>query len=197
MSAHTVRGDNNILLVCDKPGFAQSMRTLLQNRLDCQVDTAPSALQGRRKAREGEYDVILINSPLEYDLGVELVRTLVKITYASIVILTPKEIERQMLDQVADRGAVVLCKPLHKDQFIAQIEEALLTSRRTRVLYVENVRLKKKIRELKVVDRAKVLLVEYLKLSEEQAHKYIEQQAMELRKGKAEIAQSIINTYQS
>lgn len=187
----------NILLVCDKPAFSRSIHTLLQQHLDCHIDTVVSALEGRRKARENEYDVILVNSPLEYDLGVDFVKTLVKITYASVVILTPREIEDQMLKQVAGLGVVVLSKPVHKDQFIAEVDTALLASRRTKVLYVENVRLKAKIRELKVVDRAKVLLVEYLKLSEDQAHRYIEQQAMELRKSKAEIAQSIINTYQS
>lgn len=187
----------NILLVCDKPSFAKSIRALLQQHMDCRVHTVASALQGRRCAREEEYDIILVNSPLEFDLGVDFVKTLVKITYAAVVILTPADIVKDVLDQVADQGVLVLGKPLRKDQFIAEVDSAYLASQRTRVIYVENVRLKKKIRELKVVDRAKVLLVEYLKLSEEQAHKYIEQQAMELRKSRAEIAQSIINTYQS
>lgn len=188
----------NILLVCDKPSFAKSIRVLLQQHIeDCRVHTVASALQGRKSAREEDYDMILVNSPLEFDLGVDFVKTLVKITYASIIILTPSEIVKEVREQVAGLGVLVLGKPLRKDQFTAEVDSAYLASRRTRVIYVENVRLKKKIRELKVVDRAKVLLVEYLKLSEEQAHKYIEQQAMELRKSRAEIAQSIINTYQS
>lgn len=185
-----------ILLVCDKPAFSKSITTLLQQHMDCRIDTVTTTLQGRNKAREGEYDIILVNSPLEYDLGEEFVKLLVKITYASVLILTPEEIKDKMYSEVSDRGVLVLGKPIHKDKFLAEIDAALLASRRTKILYVENVKLKTKIRELKIVDRAKVLLVEYLKLSENQAHKYIEQQAMELRKTKAEIAQSIINTYQ-
>ena len=90
----------------------------------------------------------------------------------------------------------MLEKPLHKEEFRNAVELALLFSRRNRTLYEENARLRERIRELKIVDRAKVLLVEYLKLSEDQAHRYIEQQSMELRKSRAEVAQGIINTYE-
>ena len=47
------------------------------------------------------------------------------------------------------------------------------------------------------MDRAKLVLIECLKMSEENAHHYIERQAMNMRCTKAEIAQSIIRTYKN
>lgn len=100
-----------------------------------------------------------------------------------------------MEEKVNGTGVFVIRKPLKKADFLNSFHVAHLTSERSRILYDENVRLKRKIRELQTIDRAKVLLVEYLKLSEDQAHKYIEQQAMELRTTRGEVAQSIISTY--
>ena len=48
---------------------------------------------------------------------------------------------------------------------------------------------------LKILSRAKLILISSFGMSEEQAHKYIERRAMEMRKTKNEIALSIINSY--
>lgn len=47
------------------------------------------------------------------------------------------------------------------------------------------------------MDRAKLVLMECLKMSEESAHYYIEHQAMNMRCTKTEIAQSVIRTYKN
>ena len=52
-----------------------------------------------------------------------------------------------------------------------------------------------KIEDIRIVDRAKCLLISYLGMSEPQAHKYIEQQAMDKRITKRECADRIIKTY--
>ena len=53
-----------------------------------------------------------------------------------------------------------------------------------------------KIEELRLVNRAKWLLIECLHMTEPDAHRYITRQAMEQRTGKREIAENIIRTYQ-
>ena len=50
---------------------------------------------------------------------------------------------------------------------------------------------------IRLVDRAKLVLMECLKMSEESAHYYIEHQAMNMRCTKTEIAQSVIRTYKN
>ncbi|WP_334294967.1 ANTAR domain-containing protein [Terrisporobacter hibernicus] len=39
-------------------------------------------------------------------------------------------------------------------------------------------------------------MIQYLKMSEEQSHKYIEKQAMDLRITKVEVAKNILKTYE-
>ena len=186
----------NILVVCDKESFSLSIRKLLQSHTDCSVELSSTAMDARDRARENVFDVIFVNTPLGGDMNDDFIRTLVKLCYSSVIILAPMEIRDKLSDKYWDRGIMVLGKPLRKAEFLSAFDAGMLAARRTRALYNDNIKLRKKIRELKTIDRAKVLLVEYLKLSEEQAHKYLEQQAMELRKSKFEVAQSIINTYE-
>ena len=49
--------------------------------------------------------------------------------------------------------------------------------------------------EIQLINRAKLLLIEKLGKSESEAHRFIEKQAMDLRKTKKEVAESIIGTY--
>ncbi|MPN45447.1 hypothetical protein SDC9_193014 [bioreactor metagenome] len=61
----------------------------------------------------------------------------------------------------------------------------------------ENMKLQKKIQDMRLVDRAKSVLMQCLKMDEDSAHHYMEKQAMDLRCTKAEIAQNIIRTYKN
>ena len=61
----------------------------------------------------------------------------------------------------------------------------------------ENKKLKKTISDIKLIDRAKITLVEYLNMSEDESHKYIEKQAMDLRITKVEVAKSILKIYEN
>ena len=61
----------------------------------------------------------------------------------------------------------------------------------------ENVRLQQKIQEIRMVDRAKCALIQYLHMSEPDAHRYIEKQAMDLRITRREVAEEILKTYES
>ena len=66
---------------------------------------------------------------------------------------------------------------------------------RLRECQQENARLRQKLEELRIISRAKCLLVEYLHLSEEQAHKYMERQAMEERKTRRAVAEEVLREY--
>ena len=187
----------SMLIVSDKSEFTTAIQSLLEQKYSASFTVTTSQLQARNFAREEEYDVILVNCPLDGTLGDELAQNLVKLSYASVVLLSPTQITDRLKAKVEPDGVLVLEKPLKKEAFLEGIRLAVLVSQRTRFFYEENVRLKRKMAEMKKVDQAKGLLIEYLKLSEPQAHHYIEQQAMELRKTKGEVAQSIINTYQA
>ena len=59
----------------------------------------------------------------------------------------------------------------------------------------ENKKLQYKIEDIRLTAKAKYLLMIYENKTEEQAHKYIERQAMNQRRQKKEIAKEIIDYY--
>ena len=61
----------------------------------------------------------------------------------------------------------------------------------------ENTKLKSQVETMKLVNRAKILLMQNLRMTESQAHHYLEKQAMDLRKSKYDIALRILNTYEN
>jgi response regulator NasT len=95
-----------------------------------------------------------------------------------------------------DYGVCVVAKPVNKTMFFQAIK--LVTATRSRILgyQKENAKLQVKIDEIKLINRAKCVLMEYLKLTEPQAHRYIEKQAMDTRQSKKDIARDILLRYE-
>ena len=60
----------------------------------------------------------------------------------------------------------------------------------------ENSKLTQKIEDVRIIDRAKCLLISYLKVNEQEAHRYIEKQAMDMRITRREVAEGILKTYE-
>ncbi len=73
---------------------------------------------------------------------------------------------------------------------------AIATKERLLVLERKNQQLESKLEQMKTVNHAKWVLIQYLKMDEYQAHKYIERQAMDRRVTLREVAEGIIKTYE-
>ena len=55
--------------------------------------------------------------------------------------------------------------------------------------------LEEKMETIRIVNHAKWILINNMKLSENEAHKLIEKQAMDTRRSKRDVAEGIIKTY--
>ena len=79
---------------------------------------------------------------------------------------------------------------------IAQSVQMLCSTReRLRIMEKKNASVEEKIEEIRIVNRAKCLLIEQLKMTESEAHRYIEKQAMDRCVTRRVIAENIILTY--
>ncbi len=72
----------------------------------------------------------------------------------------------------------------------------MIANKRLAILQKENSRLQKKVNELREVGRAKCALVQYRHLTEQEAHHFIEKQAMDQRLSVLDIAEDILRTYE-
>ena len=60
-------------------------------------------------------------------------------------------------------------------------------------LYAENRRLEEKIRDIQTIDKAKFMLMQYKGMTEDEAHAYLEQYAMNKREEKSIAALELID----
>ena len=101
-----------------------------------------------------------------------------------------------MADKVEDYGALVISKPLNREIFYRAMRFAAAARKRMLGIRSENIKLQKKLEEIRLVNRAKLALMQYLGFTEQQAHRYIEKQAMDLRCTKLEVARKVIKMYE-
>ena len=62
---------------------------------------------------------------------------------------------------------------------------------------IRNWKMQQKLKDIRIVDKAKCLLIQYEGMTEEDAHRRIEKQAMDRRLPKREIAEEILASYSS
>lgn len=161
------------------------------------VTVVTSGDEARRLLGMGmeEYDLILINGPVISELGHHLAVYAAESTTSAVVLMVKAEMADDVEAQVEEYGVLVLAKPFAKPLFFQTIRLALTARRRMLGLKNENVHLQQKIEEIRLVDRAKCVLIQYLGLTEPQAHRYIEKQAMDQRVTRPEVARQVLQTY--
>ena len=87
---------------------------------------------------------------------------------------------------------LVLAKPFTGVQFRQAVQMAAACYRRLDYLRQENDKLRDKIAQIRLVDRAKCYLIEHKGMSEAEAHRMIEKTAMDTRRDRAEVAAEIL-----
>ena len=88
---------------------------------------------------------------------------------------------------------ILLGRPLNKAMLYQIIRIIDISVKRSQSIYEENRRLEQKIKDIRTVDRAKFLLMQFEGMTEEEAHAYLEKYAMDKRRRKPIAALEIID----
>lgn len=148
-----------------------------------------------RGSSVSEYELIIISTPLEDEFGLELCAWLKDNTEAELIVLTKGEIVDEVQKKIQFTGAFVLGRPVSRAVLLQAVRLAGVAKENIIRVKEENRELAQRLDDMKVINRAKLCLMEYLKLTEEQAHRHIQKQAMDMRKSQREIAEDILKTY--
>lgn len=155
---------------------------------------ASDAGEVRRMMLDTPADIIIINAPLSDEFGVELALDLTE-SIAGVMLLVKSEVYDQVCYKVEDSGVLTLGKPVSRQGFYGAVK--LLTAMVARLgkLDKENHTLQEKMADIRVVNRAKWLLMERHHMKEQDAHYFIEKQAMDMRLSRRQVAENIIRSY--
>jgi AmiR/NasT family two-component response regulator len=186
----------NILIAGKTEEICDSIAQLLLE-LDC--DNISTFTSGTiiRGVDISKFDSVIISTPLSDEFGLDLVADISKDTKNGIVVLAKREIADEVQKKIRFTGAFVLPRPFNKALLIQTIKLTEIAHIGMAKLEEENRQLTQQLSDMKIVNRAKSMLMQYLNLTEDQAHRHIQKQAMDLRKTQRAVAEDILKTYQN
>lgn len=163
---------------------------------DCgSVLSAESAAQAEIMCRDNEFDLVIMNLPLAERSGDAFAVRLLEETESGVILCVSAELEERYELSMGSRGAFILPKPLNKLLFRKAVGFMQASLVRMKDVRTQNRRLQQKLDETRIINRAKYVLMEYLSMTESQAHRYLEKQAMDLRLTRLEVARNLLSTY--
>lgn len=155
---------------------------------------APSGAQARRCMAENDWGLVIISAPLTDEAGAELAQHAAAQTGAGVLLLVGPGGEETLPQAVADAGVLVLTKPLERTGFFRAVRLALATHRRLDALERENRKLRARLEDLRLISRAKCVLIECCGMTEPEAHAYIEKRAMDTRQTRRDVARELLES---
>ncbi len=187
---------NRALMIASTEKSIAFFRDMLNHAGIRQQSAVTSAGEARRRMLECEYDLCVINAPLSDEYGDTLACSIALHSTSEVILVVRAEQFDEICHKVEDSGVITVANPVNRALFWNAIKVTQAASVKMQRMYCENRKLQQKIEDLRIVDRAKCVLIAYLGMSEQEAHKYIEKQAMDMRLPKREIAEEVLKTYE-
>lgn len=191
-SLHTVRA----LLVSSSEAQTQRISALLTRARIVPFDHAGSARQALEQFDAGGIDGVLIAEPVAGSSGQELALQLKKRHCMAVLLLAAPEHADAAVALLEQSGVLVLPSDAPESLIVQTIRLLAAVRIQLEQMQHKTEKLEAKVADIRIINRAKLLLVQHLQMTETEAHKYIEKQAMDTSMRRRTIAENIIRTYE-
>ena len=185
----------SILILSATGNFTSAFADLLPETRYHPIHTVTSVSVAKRVLAEKAFDFIIINSPLPDDTGIRFAIDTCTSKHSSVLLLAKSDIYAEVHDRVAEYGVFTLPKPTSKPTMLHALNWMESARERLRQFEKKSSSIEEKMAEIRLVNKAKWILISELSMSEPEAHRYIEKQAMDRCISKRTIAEEIIKTY--
>ncbi len=185
----------SILIVSATDHFTSAFAGMVPETRYSPIHTAASVSAAKRILAEKTFDFVIINAPLPDDIGTRFAIDTCTSKQSAVLLLVKSDIHAGIHDEVVEYGVFTLPKPTSKPTIIHALSWMESARERLRQFEKKSLSIQEKMAEIRLVNRAKWILISELKMSEPDAHRYIEKQAMDCCVTKQTIAEDIIKTY--
>ncbi len=191
-------GSTSVMLVTGSAPAERFFRQILPRESFSPILSVRSAGEARRKMVETPSDIIMIYPPLPDEMGVKLAVDL-SLCYEnlSLLLIVKNAQYEQVAFETAEYGILTLPEPAGPTMVLQSAYVLAAVQRKLKKLEQKAESLREKMDEIKLVNRAKLILVAQLKMSEQEAHRFIEKSAMDRSLKRRVVAESIIRTYEN
>ena len=182
---------HSVLVVTKDSKLSQSISAMLIPPL-FETDIISDFNEARRRISERSYNIILVDyaegegSDFATDASEGL---------STILLLVPPSLFEEVSYRVEGYGIISITNPFDQFYFYNMIKAAIAVQYKVQVLSSQTTKLKVKMEEIKQVNRAKMLLMQNMSMTEAEAHRYIEKEAMDRGMKRTAVADEIIRRY--
>ena len=182
---------HSILIVSSSEQFEVLVKKSLAGFLT--IDVRKNSVAARRAVLERSYDLVVMRLPLPDELGMDLALDISEQGSTSVMVEVPTEIFEDAVERLSDYGILVL--PYSSNNF--QLDKAIrYLKARQDVVYRLNQKIQRaeeKTEEIRIVSKAKLMLMEEKSMSEDEAHRFIGKMAMNHGISRRKAAEAIMD----
>ena len=184
-----------ILVIAAKPRIQSSVRSALTAKYG-RVLTAETVQEARRAVEREKIALMVIFSPLKDEEEIPRLFDMADRRGIAAGYIVGREIYGETAYRLEGRNVFVVAYPLQMDQVLQLVSFLHQVQRRFWLVLSEQERLQRQVQDIQIACRVKCLLVEKREMTEEEAHHFIEQEAMNTGLSKREAALKILKELQ-
>ena len=153
------------MIVSASENGIEFLSQLIRNYGYSRISTISNGSEARRLINSAEYELVVINTPLTDEFGHELSIMMSEASTAAVILLCKPDIADEIYDKVSDFGVCVVQKPVTRSAFQQAVKLVQATRSRMPDVKKESENLLTKIDEMRLINRAKLALMQYLKFT--------------------------------
>lgn len=185
----------SVLLACASDKFSGAMTALLPPPLYDPPVCVSDGNTARQKLLERGFDLVILSDPLPDGSAVRLALDVCENSGSGVLLFVGADAYPDVSGRLTAAGVLVLQKPATPAAVRQSLTLLCATRERLRRLEERAATMQEKMEEIRLVNRAKWLLIDQLRMTEAQAHRYIEKQAMDRCISRRAVAENILAVY--
>lgn len=187
----------SVLVVSASDSFNTVASSLLSESHYSPIRFVSDISSAKRAVSDRSYDFVIINAPLPDDIGMRFAIDAGELKGTVVLFLIRSEYHDEIHHRVVEHGIFTLPKPLSKPSMINALNWMASAREKLRRAEKKTLSIEEKMDEIRLVNRAKWILISEKGWDEADAHRFIEKQAMDRCISKKAVAESIISVSHS
>lgn len=185
----------SVLIVSSADSFSQSIASLLSPAEHSPVEYARNISAAKRLTVQRQFDFVIINAPLSDENGADFACELSAKSTSAVLLFARAQDFSAFYEKLTPFGVFTLHKPLSQQSALTALLWMAAARERLKQHEIKTVSLEQKMKDIRTINKAKWLLIEKEHMSEAEAHRAIEKQAMDRCVPKIAVANDIIQRW--
>jgi len=186
---------DSALIISSSKKVADTIAEMLAQASVTNITTVSNGGEARRLSIEKDFDLYIVNAPLPDETGESLALNIASKGTGVVILLVRAELYEEVSVRVENYGVITIAKPISRALFWNALKLAIAVHKKIKALRDENTKLIQKMEDIRIIDKAKCVLISLFSFTEAEAHKYIEKRAMDLRMTRRKVAEEILRNY--